>query len=224
MDLEKSWRRRLPKTTIERLVAAASGLLLALPAAAATDAPAVAALESFLETVETLTAEFAQQLYDVDGTLIEQASGSFALARPDRFVWHYRTPDEQVLLADGERLWMYDVELEQATVSPLEEGAGSPAMLLSGGRQVLESFEIEETFSRDGRDWVRLKPQLEGTDFSSVALGFGEDGLPRSLELVDGLNQTTEIEFSDIAVNEALDDGTFELELPDDVDVIGTEG
>lgn len=223
MDPGKCLRRRR-RRTIDAFAGALAAAALASPAAAESEPPAVAALHAFLDTVETLTAEFEQRLYDVDGELIEEAAGSFALERPDHFVWNYREPNEQVLLADGEQLSMYDVELMQATVSPLEEGAGSPAMLLSGGRPVLENFEITSTYARAGSDWVELEPKLEDTDFSSVAIGFGEAGLPRELELVDGLDQTTRIEFSDIVVNEALDAGTFELDLPDDVDVIGTEG
>ncbi len=224
MDSEKCSRRRRRKT-IDALPCAALAALLAVPAAAEPDPPrAVAALNDFLDTVNTLEAAFRQEVSSADGELLEQARGSFALERPDRFVWNYRAPNEQVVLADGEQLWMYDVELEQATVSPLEEGAGSPAMLLSGGGAVLESFEIEDAFSRGGRDWVRLTPKLEGTDFSAVAIGFDDAGLPREIELVDGLDQTTHIEFTDIVVNEALEEGMFELDLPDDVDVIGAEG
>ncbi len=244
MDSEKCSRRRLPKTTSPRLeirenrspntrrrrrlaaaiVCAALPLMPALPAAAETEPRAVAALNRFLETVDTLEAEFRQRIHDADGVLLERARGSFALARPDRFVWHYRTPNEQILLADGERLWMYDLELEQATVSPLEESAGSPAMLLSGDAPVLESFDVESSFERDGLAWVRLVPKLEDADFRSVAIGFDDEGLPTELELVDGLDQTTRIEFSGIVVNEALDDDVFELDLPDEVDVIGAEG
>lgn len=223
MDSEKCSLRRRRKTT-ELFAAAVLGTALAAPGLAETEPPAVAALHRFLERVDTLTAEFEQSLYDAEGELVEEASGSFALRRPGHFVWNYRTPIEQVVLADGESIWMYDVELEQATVSPLEEGAGSPAMLLSGGTAVLEGFRIESAYAREGRDWVRLIPELEGTDFSIVAVGFGDDGLPRELELVDGLDQTTYIEFSDIVVNEPLDDSTFELDLPRNVDVIGSAG
>lgn len=223
MDSGKCLPRRRPRT-IDGLAGVLLAAVLMPHAAAADEPPGVAALHTFLDTVETLTAEFEQRLYDADGELIEEAAGSFALERPDHFVWNYREPNEQVLLADGERLWTYDVELEQATVSPLEEGAGSPAMLLSGGRPVLDNFEIEAAFTRAGSDWVRLVPKLEDTDFRSVAIGFGAEGLPRELELVDGLDQTTRIEFSGTRVNETLEAGVFALDLPDDVDVIGAEG
>lgn len=248
MDSEKCWRRRLRGTTSRRSAnapaapgaasldygrlrapragapACVAAVLLALPAAAETE-PAVAALQEFLESVDTLTAEFEQRLYDDEDVLLEEADGTFALERPDRFVWHYRTPIEQVVLADGERLWMYDVELEQATVAPLEEeGAGSPAVLLSGRGSVLDSFEIEAAYALGGLDWVRLVPLEPGSDFSLVAIGFDVEGLPRQLEFVNSLNQTTRIEFMDVAVNERLDDDVFVLDLPDGVDVIGDDG
>ncbi len=236
MDSEKYSRRRRRRTT-ERSTAgffghaAGSSLALALALAAAPspvfaeeEPPGVVKLNRFLDTVDTLTAEFGQEVYDADEALLEEAAGSFALARPERFIWRYRDPYEQVVLADGEQLWMYDVELEQATVSPLEEGAGSPAMLLSGRAAVLETFDIASATASSGLDWVRLEPKASGTDFQRVAIGFDAEGLPRELEFVNALDQVTHIRFSDIVVNEALDEDVFELELPDDVEVIGRQG
>lgn len=223
MDSGKCSRRRL-RRTIRALAGAVALAAPGAPAIGATDGPAVEALQRFLETVDTLTAEFHEQVYDADRELVEEASGSFVLERPDRFVWNYRTPYEQVMLADRDTLWMYDVELEQVTVAPLEESAGSPAMLLSGRSSVLDSFEIESTYSSDGYDWVDLVPVQPNSEFSVVALAFDADGLPRRLRFVNSLNQTAHIEFSEIVVNAVLDDDAFELDLPDDVDVMGTEG
>ena len=224
MDSEKCSRRRRRRTTdfghAARSIAACFLALAAAPAFAETQ-PGLVKLEAFLGTAGTLTAEFEQEVYDTDGTLLEQAAGSFALARPDRFIWRYRTPYEQVVLADGEQLLMYDVELEQATVSPLEAGAGSPSMLLSGRASVLEAFTVESATTEAGLDWVRLAPQAEDTDFRLVAIGFDGEGLPRELEFVNALDQVTQIRFSDIVVNAVLDEAVFALALPDDVDDSG---
>lgn len=201
---------------------------LAWPAAAQPNGGAdagVEPLQNFLAEVQTLEADFRQTLFDTGGRLIETSEGLFRLRRPDRFLWHYETPIEQIIVADGERLWMYDVELAQATVTALDDAASSsPAMLLSGDEAVRDSFEIEETFRRDGYDLVRLAPKLAGTDFSTMLIGFDEEGLPRRLEWVDGLDQTTRIEFLDVTVNEPLPADTFELDLPRRVDVIGSDG
>jgi chaperone LolA len=171
-----------------------------------------------------LTAEFKQELWTADHRLLQTETGTLALHRPNRFRWTYREPTELTVVADGERLWIYDVELAQVTVAPLDSTVGSsPAMLLSGDRAVRDGFEVVDTYPLDGLDWVKLAPKTAGTDFASVLIGFS-DSVPKRLELVDGLNQVTRIELDDLAVNPEIGDGTFEFVPPDGVDVIGGEG
>ena len=180
-----------------------------------------ASLEAFIETTRTLRAEFQQELWTSEGRLIETAAGTLWLKRPNRFLWNYREPFEQLVVADSENLWIYDVELGQVTVSPLNDPiAATPAMLLSGDQAVREGFDVLESFAADGIEWVRLVPKLEGTDFRNVLIGF-RAGLLASLELVDGLDQVTEIEFGEVEVNPEISDDSFEFTPPEDVDVIG---
>ena len=180
-----------------------------------------ASLERFLETTRTLRAGFEQALWNSEGQLIEAASGTLQLKRPNRFLWSYREPFEQLVVADGANLWIYDVELGQATVSPLDEPASAtPAMLLSGDQAVREGFEVLESFGAGEIDWVRLAPRLEGTDFSTVLIGFRAGELA-GLELVDGLDQVTEIQFGEVEVNPAIPDDAFDFSPPEEVDVIG---
>ena len=182
------------------------------------------ALDAFLDEVTALQADFEQEQWSADGALLDSASGTLSLSRPSRFRWHYRQPYEQIVVADGKNLWIYDVELEQVTVAPFDDSvASSPAMLLSGDRSVRDGFSVVDSFSRDGLDWVQLVPNLEGTDFRSVVIGF-EGSSPRRLELVNSLNQLTLIELSDVAVNPELDDDVFEFDPPRGVDVSGTPG
>ena len=119
---------------------------------------------------------------------------------------------------------MYDVDLAQVTVSPLDDTVGSsPAMLLSGDRDVREEFDVVETFMRDGLEWVKLVPKTGAADFRSVTIGF-EGTAPRRLELVDGLNQVTRIALANVVVNPELADSVFEFTPPAGVDVIGEKG
>lgn len=226
MDSGKCWRpRRRRPTELAPLVA-----LLATPYAAAQPAEArdvesgLATLEKFLEDVRSLTAEFRQELWGSDQRLVQTDTGTLALARPNRFRWVYREPTELTIVADGEELKIYDVELAQVTVAPFDDTVGaSPAMLLSGDRNVRETFEVTQSYRLEGLEWVKLAPKTGGTDFTSVLIGF--DGTsPRRLELVDGLNQVTRIELTNLVINSELDAGAFELEVPPGVDVIGGEG
>jgi outer membrane lipoprotein carrier protein len=188
--------------------------------AASAGAPGVRALEDFVSDVDSFSADFEEEIWTADQQLFERAAGTMSLKRPNRFFWHYRTPIETYVVADGKRLWMYDVELAQVLVTPLGDTEATPAMLLSGDQDLRESFDVVDAFSVDDRDWVRLEPKSVGGDFSSILLGFS-DGLPRQLEFVNGLDQTARIQFSNTEVNPVLDDVVFEFTPPAEADVIG---
>jgi outer membrane lipoprotein carrier protein len=178
----------------------------------------------FLNDVRTLTADFRQELWTADQRLLQTETGTLSLARPNRFRWTYTAPSELTVVADGEQLWIYDVELAQVTVAPFDDSVGSsPAMLLSGDRSVREGFEVVETYTLDGLDWVKLVPKMGGSDFTSVRIGF-RGAAPARLELVDGLNQVTLIEFEGLTLNPELEPNAFQFEVPAGVDVIGDEG
>jgi outer membrane lipoprotein carrier protein len=220
-DSGKYWRRRL-RSPISRSVAVAA-LAAHCAFAQPTDdtTSGFATLEAFLDGVRTLTADFKQEIFNADRELVQTDSGSLSLKRPNRFRWNYVDPTELVVAADGTQLWIYDVGLAQVTVSPFDDSVGaSPAMLLSGDRNVREQFEVEQTYRDDGLDWIELAPKTGGSDFSSVLIGFsGKE--PRRLELVDGLNNVTRIELDNLDVNPELSDDVFKLEVPDGVDVLG---
>ncbi|HJR71249.1 MAG TPA: outer membrane lipoprotein chaperone LolA [Gammaproteobacteria bacterium] len=191
------------------------------PGESVDDATGLAALEAFLADVKSLAAEFEQEIWTADHRLLQTETGTLALERPNRFRWTYREPTELTVVADGTKLWIYDVELEQVTVAPLDDTLlTSPAMLLSGDRSVREGFTVTQSYELEGLDWIKLTPKAGGTDFMSVRIGF--DGTaPKRLELVDGLNQVTRITLDNLVVNPEIDDATFELEVPDGVDVSG---
>ena len=202
-------------------------MFVAAQSASAQPSPAAGAepLDAFLEGVQSLTADFKQEVWAGDSAQgpLETATGSLSLKRPNRFRWTYADP-ETTVVSDGTHLKIYDVELEQVTVAPFDDTIGtSPAMLLSGDRNVREAFDVESSYTLEGLEWVKLAPKTTGSDFTSVLIGFmGRE--PRRIELVDGLNQVTRIELENLVVNPELADETFELEVPDGVDVIGDEG
>jgi outer membrane lipoprotein carrier protein len=225
MDSGKSWRRHRPRSTkLAFCFVAFCGAAWAQPAADGGAAVGVATLEAFLSEVHTLTATFEQELWSADHKLLQTETGTLSLRRPNRFRWIYTKPTQLTVVADGAKLWIYDVELAQVTVAPLDSTVEStPAMLLSGDRNVRDGFNVVETSKLDGLDWIKLVPKKGGTDFSSVRIGF-KGKAPQRLELVDGLNQVTRIELTNLAVNTDVVDSTFEFKPPAGVDVIGGEG
>lgn len=182
---------------------------------------ASAVLDRFIHEVESLQANFAQSLVDVDGVVTEESQGRLVIQRPGKFLWHYYEPYEQVLLADGRNLWTYDVDLEQVTVNPQDEVLSStPALLLGGSDAALEDFEIVEAFDHNDIFWVRLQPSRENAGFTSLELGFDAERISRMM-FFDALGQTTLIALHDVVVNGAVEETVFNFEIPAGVDVVG---
>jgi len=187
----------------------------------AEDAAIPHVLERFLSDVQSLNAQFEQTLWTSDSRRVEVSTGSVAIKRPDRFRWSYEEPIETLLVTDGDTLWMYDVEIAQVTRSSLDDTApASPATLLSGDAAVRDGFEVVEVVEEAGLTLIALRPKLDGGDFSIVRLAFDGARLAR-MEFVDGLDQTTAIEFFDVEINSELDDALFRFEVPRGVNVLG---
>ena len=184
-------------------------------------------LKNFMSEAKTLTANFSQVVIDEEGNLDDTASsaGIFLLERPGKFRWQVATPNELIILADGKNLWNYDVELEQATVKPIDKTLTStPAMLLSGESDALEAFSIKNSFvtvyAEDTIKWLELVPNDTHDDFAKLNIGFSNDEI-RLMELATNIGQVIRIEFDSVRRNETLDKTLFEFTAPDYVDIIG---
>lgn len=198
-----------------------AGVLACVVLPAAAD-DSIERVEAWMRSVKTLSADFVQVVRGRGGEITNRASGTLALSRPDRFRWDYQTPNVQVIVADGRKLWLYDADLEQVTVRPLQAGLGStPAMLLSGAGAVGDSFTAGPV-ERDGEwTWCRLVPKDRSSDFEGVGLGFDTHGGLVAMQLKDKLGQSTELVFSRVKVNSKLDGGLFVFVPPKGADVIG---
>lgn len=199
--------------------------LLAVSTALAEDGDAVARVDAYLASVRTLSADFSQTVRNRDGNVADRASGTLSLSRPDRFRWDYQKPYVQTIVADGQKLWLYDSDLEQVTVRPLEQGLGStPAMLLSGSGKVGDAFASAGVQAQGGWTWCRLRPKQDGSDFEQVSLAFDKRGELAAMELRDKLGQSTVIEFGNVRRNPQLDPSLFRFQPPPGADVIGRAG
>lgn len=199
-----------------QLIAAALAVALLVAFGPAQAAPEDA-LQRYYNGVDTLTGEFTQTTRSEDGEVLESAAGSFAIARPNRFNWHYRTPYEQRIVADGEWLRVYDPGLSQVTVRPLEQVLGvGPALLLSGNYDDLATnFEIGA--GQDG--WLVLTPRQDRWQFQRVRLRL-RDGVPVAVAVDSGLGEVTRLELRNLETNVDIPPSRFELEVPEGVDVI----
>ena len=203
------------------LLAAGAGWLVAAGAAQA-EARDIKRVQSYVERLSTLRADFRQEVLDAAGAVREQAEGTLLLQKPGRFRWEYHRPSEQLLVSDGKTVWLYDVDLEQVTVRRIGDSLSTtPAMLLSGQSRVDESFTASDGGQADGLDWVQLIPKLEDTDFRSLRLGFRGGELAR-MDLTDRLGQRTSIEFRAVERNPVLSPAAFTFVPPPGVDIVGS--
>ena len=187
----------------------------------ATADSATRRLNAFFSNVHALEGEFEQTLFDENRRKLEESRGTMYLARPGHFRWDYSEPYQQIIVANGNRVWIYDSELAQVTVRTLDDSAGNtPALLLSSDRPLEDNFNVTNLGEEGGLDWVELMPKAQETNFSSVRLGFGPSDL-EVMELNDNFGQTTQLRFFGVTTNPELDPSLFSFSPPDGVDVIG---
>ena len=196
------------------------GLLLLLPAVShTTETPAY--FREFFNGLLTMQADFDQQVLDGNRQLLQSSQGHMWIMRPGRFRWDYVTPYKQQLVADGERLWSYDEELEQVTVQPASEVLTStPAMLLSGTQPLEQLFTIEETSATAGDRQVTLIPKSDDSNVTRLHVHFSGELLTR-IDAEDNFGNTTQFSFTRLERNPKLDEKLFTFTPPAGADVIG---
>jgi len=194
--------------------------LLALPASAASG---IEQLRAFIESTQSGRASFEQRVTAKSGRKPQEASGTMAFSRPGKFRWTYDKPYYQLLVGDGEKLWVHDRDLNQVTVKTLGDAlASTPAALLAGRNELERNFELREGGVEDGLSWVDAKPNAAEGGFESVRIGFA-DGMLRGMVLRDSFGQTTLLRFNSFERNPKLDDGQFRFTPPAGADVIGDD-
>ena len=209
--------------TVRKLVILWSLMLLSLLVAGA-GVPVVAgsldSMDRFYGSVQTYTAQFQQVVLDEGLNPIDESSGTMQIARPGRFRWDYEPPNEQLIVSDGTKVWLYDIELEQITVRLQEKSLGrTPATLLAGSGDIASGYDVRDLGLAGALSWVGITPKDSDSGFDDMRFGFEGDEL-RIIELVDGLGQTTRMTLTDGVENEPIDDSRFVLVPPQGVDVI----
>lgn len=205
----------------EKLLSTLSALLMLLLGAAPVHASeAESALRSFVEDVRTFSAHYEQIQTDEAGEVLQRSSGSMALSRPGKFRWTYDTPYEQLMVCDGESIWVYDPDLAQVTRRPAEAAlTGTPAALLAQRASLSDSFTIEDGGRSDGLQSVRLLPTQSDSDFRSIELWL-RDGAPVRMRFHDQLGGQTDVRFTDPSVNQPIDAAQFQFTPPPGAELV----
>lgn len=200
------------------------GMALALTTQFA-QAGAIDKLHRFLETTKTVRADFSQIVVAKNGNRPQQSVGVMILSRPGKFRWQIAKPYEQLLVGDGEKVWMYDPDLRQVTVRKMSAAlGGTPAALLVGessGKSALEkNFTFREGGEREGLEWLEATPKSQDSGFEKMRIGFAGSDL-KAMELVDNFGQTTSLYFSNLERNPTIAPSLLRFTPPAGVDVIG---
>jgi outer membrane lipoprotein carrier protein len=179
-----------------------------------------ASLQDRFAGVDSFSTEFTQELFDADRQLQETSKGVLRVRRPDRFNLEYRNPYYQLYVADGQKLYFYDKDLEQVTVTAQQEMLDkSPAMVLSNPARLDDVYLVKPLGETEGLSWYRLTPRQAGSSFDNIKLAFADKQL-RVMELVDSFGQMTRLTFHHFRTNPDLDPALFRFTPPAGIDVI----
>jgi outer membrane lipoprotein carrier protein len=193
------------------------------------------ALEAFIKTAASGRAEFTQVVTSParagQSPRSKTSSGTFEFLRPNRFKFVYKKPFEQTIVADGQTLWLYDVDLNQVTARQQSSALGStPAALIAAApdlRALQAEFTLAAAPDKDGLQWVVATPRAKDGQLLAVRVGFraGEKSALKSgqlaaLEILDSFGQRSLLNFSQVEVNPKLPGDTFQFKPPKGADVI----
>jgi outer membrane lipoprotein carrier protein len=194
----------------------AAGLLLA---ASLAHADAVDTLREFVRDAKSGRAAFSQTVTSPDGAKKKNSSGQFEFQRPNRFRFAYTKPFEQAIVADGQKVWIYDNDLNQASSRKMSDAIGAtPAALLAGG-SLERDFDLKARPDRNGLSWVQALPKSKDGQFQSIEIGFKGKQLT-AVEIVDSFGQRSALVFSDLQTNVPVDPERFRFTPPPGADIL----
>ncbi|MFZ1319410.1 MAG: outer membrane lipoprotein chaperone LolA [Candidatus Nitrotoga sp.] len=195
-------------------------LFLVLPLSAY--AGATDKLKNFIASTHSAQANFTQEVRDKSGKRIQSASGTMQFVRPGKFRWVYQKPSEQLIVGDGEKFWLHDVELNQVTVKKIDAALGSsPAALLSGSNEIERGFKLKDSGTKDNLEWLQATPRAQDTSFEKVLMAFNAQSELVVMELQDVFGHTTVLRFSKLQRNPQLPPQLFKFVPPKGADVLG---
>lgn len=174
-------------------------------------------LSQLLNNLQTSRADFTQTVMNSRGQILQQVSGKMTIQRPGRFRWEVMQPNRQLLIADGQRIWFYDIDLKQITIQKQKTAdTDSPAALLSDSpKNLTQQFVIHSLMDVQG---FTLFPKNKNALFQSITLIFQKNRL-REMRLTDKLAQQTVINFSQVELNPHLSAQTFHFVMPTDKNI-----
>lgn len=195
-------------------------LLCGLAASGLASAAGIDQLKAFWAETHAAQGAFAQTVTTKSGRKPQNSSGSFVLARPGKLRWAYDKPYKLMLVADGEKLWTWDADLNQVTVNKTGKALGATPAALLTGEELDKHFTLTEAGAAEGLEIVDAVPKAADSSFARVRIGMANN-LPRLMEVRDNFGQTTTLLFTTFQPNPALAKDAFRFVPPKGADVVG---
>ncbi|MGB7649784.1 MAG: outer membrane lipoprotein chaperone LolA [Gallionella sp.] len=185
-------------------------------------AAAIEKLKTFIAATHSAQANFTQDVRDQNGKRVQSAAGVMQFQRPGKFRWAYQKPYEQLIVGDGAKFWLYDVDLNQVTVKKLDAALGSsPAALLSGSNEIERGFNLKEDGTGDGLEWLQASAKASDTSFDKIRMGFNDKSELVVMELNDAFGHKTVLRFGNMQHNPKFPTTQFHFTPPSGADVLG---
>ncbi|MDL5034126.1 outer membrane lipoprotein chaperone LolA [Pelomonas sp. APW6] len=201
--------------TTRRLLCAAALML----GSGLAQADAVQSLKDFVREVKSGRASFSQTVTAPDGKRKKTSSGTFEFQRPNLFRFQYQKPFEQLIVGDGQKVWTFDADLNQASSRRIGQAlAGTPAALLAGGN-IEKDFELKAQPAEGGLEWVLALPRQAEGNIQQLRVGFKGRELA-ALEVLDAFGQRSLMQLSQLQTNVAIGADRFRFEVPKGVDLL----
>ena len=194
-------------------------MALGLGAFGGARADAVERLRDFAREVQSAQAAFTQTVTSADGARRKVSSGQFEFLRPNRFRFAYTKPYEQLIVADGSKVWIYDADLNQASSRPLSKALGSTPAALLAGAALEQDFVLANDGASDALEWVKATPRAKDAAFQAVRVGFRGKDLA-AIEIIDSFGQRSLLRFSALAAHVALPASRFSFTPPAGAEVV----
>lgn len=206
---------------VRRALLSLALLLFAAFADAAETVSPASQLAALLEPVQHLKAEFTQTVLGARRELLQTAEGYVRVARPQQFKWVLLAPYPQTIVTVGDRLYIYDPDLQQVQVKVLAQAlTGTPALVLLGtSAEIAAQFDVTRE-DADGAEQYSLMPKDPDAVYTQIRMTFNAKRLAR-IEIVDSLGQLTDVDFHNLEINGPLSKDEFEFVVPPDADLIG---
>lgn len=173
-----------------------------------------------IEKIHNIRADF-QQVVFINGRRSASSSGHFVLSRPGRMRWITTKPTRQILVADGQYIWVYEPELQQATKRLQKHGiSGTAGLFLSAKPNLwVAAYQVTNLQAPNGHQIFQLKAKNPKRSIAKLILNFKHESL-QQIEFWDQLGQYSQISLVHTKINQKIEVSSFKLNLPKEVDVI----